>query len=264
MLLNVTVRKSLNIAFYRFVRLEGASAPALLKPQLLSQARAVGLKGTVLLAPEGINANLAGAPEAVEPFLEWLQGLAPFAGLTVKRSLSEGQPFGRLKVKLKREIIAFGKEVDPDHGGKRLDPQELKRWLDEGRPVTLLDTRNDYEITAGTFAGAKDFGLKTFRDFPKKLEDQLEAARLDESVPVVMFCTGGIRCEKATAFAQQTLGMENVYQLEGGILRYFEDCGSAHYHGTCFVFDERAALDGSLRPTADFSRRELPPEMGPR
>lgn len=235
----------LNIAFYRFVDL---AMPAALGPVLRERCVGLGLKGTILLSGEGINANLAGAEEAIREFRAFLEAIPEFAGMEMKQSWSERAPFGRLRVKLKREIIPMGApEVRPARlTGARLRPLELKQWLDQGRELLLLDTRNEYEIRHGTFHGARSLGLGTFRQFGPRLEREFATAA-ERQRPIVMFCTGGIRCEKATAYALER-GFTEVYQLEGGILKYFEQCGRAHYEGDCYVFDERGALDAALKP----------------
>lgn len=237
----------LNIAFYRFVSLgtHGRPALAVLKLDLLERCRSLEIRGTILLAPEGVNGSLSGSHASIRAFQEWLKEHKEFAGLEYKESESESIAFRRMKVKLKREIIPLGMpEIRPaELTGERLKPQALKKWLDERRDVVLLDTRNRFEIEAGTFEGAMDMGLASFREFPERLKElQNQLSGKD----VVMFCTGGIRCEKATAVALR-LGLRNVYQLEGGILKYFEECGSSHYLGDCFVFDERVALNEELR-----------------
>ncbi|HEY5792898.1 MAG TPA: pseudouridine synthase, partial [Chthoniobacterales bacterium] len=167
--------------------------------------------------------------------------------LPVKFSGSESQPFRRMLVRIKREIISFGVEgIDPAaHPSPKLAPRELKQWLDEGRPVTLLDTRNDYEIKLGTFKNARPAGIGHFRDFPRAVR-QLPPEMKER--PIVMFCTGGIRCEKAGPFMERE-GFKNIFQLEGGILKYFEECGGEHYEGECFVFDQRVGVDPALRET---------------
>jgi UPF0176 protein len=162
-------------------------------------------------------------------------------------SKTDTQPFNRMLVRIKKEIIAFGvKGIDPARRtSPKLAPRELKRWLDEGRPVTLLDTRNDYEVKLGTFRNALPIGIEQFRDFPQavgKLAPELKQQ------PIVMFCTGGIRCEKAGPFMERE-GFENVFQLDGGILKYFEECGGEHYEGECFVFDGRVGVDAGLQET---------------
>jgi predicted sulfurtransferase len=162
-------------------------------------------------------------------------------------SESDHQPFNRMLVKIKKEIIAFGVcGIDPARRpAPRLAPRQLKRWLDEGRSVTLLDTRNTYEVKLGTFRGARTLGLDHFREFPAAATT-LPGNLKDE--PVVTFCTGGIRCEKAAPLLEMA-GFTSVFQLDGGILNYFAECGGAHYEGDCFVFDKRVAVDSSLRET---------------
>lgn len=234
----------LNVAAYKFVDLHDLQP---LRAQLREQTRAHGLKGTILLAPEGINLFLAGEATQLEAFLTSLCSDARFADMPIKRSRSDEQPFNRMLVKLKREIITMNRpEVRPTRrSAPRVAPRELKRWLDEGREVVLLDTRNAFEVEIGSFAGAHDFGLKSFSHFPHQAEQRLQDWR-DKTI--VTFCTGGIRCEKAAPWMLDA-GFKDVYQLDGGILKYFEECGGAHYEGECFVFDKRVALDGTLRET---------------
>lgn len=234
----------INLSCYKFAPLDDLEG---WKEQLSDFCTATGLKGTILLAPEGINFFLAGTRQQLDGVLRIIRSIPGLADITPKESPSREQPFKRMLVKVKREIIAFGVEgVDPARKpSPKLKPAELKRWLDEGRPVVLLDTRNVYESAMGTFAGAITPAIWNFRDFPKVIET-LPADLKDR--PVVMFCTGGIRCEKAGPFMEM-LGYRNVYQLDGGILKYFEDVGGAHYKGECFVFDERVGVDAKLEPT---------------
>ncbi len=233
-----------NIAAYRFAALDDLPT---LRAELLDQCRADAMRGTILLSPEGINLFVAAARPAIDRLLTRLRAIDGLGELTPKYSESDHQPFTRMLVRLKREIIAFGVPgIDPaTHPAHRIAPTELKQWLDEDRPVTLLDTRNTFEADLGTFRNARTLELENFRDFPRI------AATLPDSMkdqPVVTFCTGGIRCEKAAPFLE-TLGFKNVLQLEGGILKYFEECGDAHYDGECFVFDKRVAVDATLRET---------------
>ena len=234
----------LNIAAYKFVPLTNlGERRERLRPFCLE----LKLRGTILLSPEGINLFVSGTRAAVERLLDELRADAEIGGLEVKESFSDHQPFNRMLVRLKKEIIAFGVEgIDPQNSpSAKIAPTELKRWLDEGRPVTLLDTRNNYEVRLGTFENAVPIDLDHFRNFPgavERLADELP------DQPIVMFCTGGIRCEKAGPFMEQA-GFRDVYQLEGGILKYFEECGGEHYEGDCFVFDKRTALDANLQET---------------
>jgi UPF0176 protein len=241
----------LNLSAYRFVELPDVQA---LRARIHEQAQACGLRGTVLLAEEGINLFVAGAPDATEHWLATLCADSRLAGLDVKRSWSTHVPFARLRVKVKREIIRMNQpQVRPGAGrAPAVDAPTLARWLDAGhddagRPVHLLDTRNAFEVGHGAFDGALDWGLSKFSDFPAAA-----AAHCDELAghTVVTYCTGGIRCEKA-ALALHDAGVEHVLQLDGGILRYLEQLPAApHWHGRCFVFDERESLDAQLAPAA--------------
>ncbi|MEK8029837.1 sulfurtransferase [Ideonella sp. DXS29W] len=244
----------LNVSAYRFVPLDALEAR---RQRLHDDAQAAGLKGTVLLAEEGINLFLAGQAHEVRGWLERLRSDPPFAGLDAKESWSTEVPFQRLKVKVKREIIRMNMPaVRPSSGrAPAVSPATLARWLDaghddEGRPVVTLDTRNGFEVDAGAFRGAIDWRLERFSDFPAAL-----AAHLDELADktIVSYCTGGIRCEKA-ALVMQEMGLSHSYQLEGGILRYFELTeGAPHWQGRCFVFDEREELAADLCPEASIA-----------
>ncbi len=240
----------LNVSAYKFVPLDDCAA---LRERLLADARASGLKGTILLAEEGINLFLAGPAEDLRGFLDRLQADPRLAGLPVKESWSDAIPFKRMLVKVKREIIRMNHPtIRPAEGrAPAVDARTLRRWLDqghddEGRPVVTLDTRNAFEVDHGTFEGAIDWRIGKFSDFPQAV--QAHKPEL-EGKTVVSFCTGGIRCEKAAIYMRE-VGVERVLQLEGGILRYFEEAGGAHYQGGCFVFDEREALDPGLAPVA--------------
>jgi UPF0176 protein len=240
----------LNISCYRFVEL---SDPHAVREVLQEWAVTLELKGTILLAHEGINLFLAGGADPVRAFVAHLQRDARFAGIVPKESWSATQPFKKMLVKVKGEIIRMNHPtVRPAQGrAPAVDATTVKRWLDQGhddsgRPVVTLDTRNDFEVDAGSFKGAIDWRLTKFSEFPQALR-QHQADLHGKTV--VSFCTGGIRCEKA-AILMRELGLESVYQLEGGILKYFEEVGGAHYRGDCFVFDERRTLGADLRVTA--------------
>ena len=233
-----------NIAAYKFASLRDLEA---LKSELREMCTKAGMRGTILLSPEGINIFVAAARPAIDRLLVRLRTIPELADLTAKLSESDHQPFNRMLVKIKKEIIAFGiSGIDPAcRPAPRLGPRQLKQWLDQGRSITLLDARNTYEVKLGTFRGAHTLDLDHFREFPTAaacLPNDLK----DE--PVVTFCTGGIRCEKAAPLLQKA-GFAQVFQLDGGILRYFEECGGEHFEGDCFVFDKRVALDASLRET---------------
>ncbi|MBC8747991.1 MULTISPECIES: sulfurtransferase [Paraburkholderia] len=243
-----------NLAAYQFATIEDTAA---WRPLVTERCNALGLRGTILLAPEGINLFIAGARANTDAFIDYLRHdplfEGKFANLRFKESLSDQQPFTRMLVKLKREIITMKKPaIRPELGrAPFVDAPTLKTWLDrghddEGRPVVMLDTRNAFEVDVGTFDNALDYRITKFSEFPEVIENN----RADlEGKTVVSFCTGGIRCEKA-AIHMKDVGIDNVYQLEGGILKYFEEVGGAHYHGDCFVFDYRTALNPQLEPTA--------------
>lgn len=245
--MNVIEKKSpvLNLAFYRFCRLP--EDLVLLRKQVKERILQAQVRGTILLSPEGINGFIAGPEIPLRAFYRELLDLCGIEELVAKESWSDEIPFARPLVKIKKEIIALGMDaVRPDeHTGPRLMAAELREWLDQGRPVTLIDTRNDYEFRMGSFEGAVNLDLQTFRQFPERLKGWMEQNPSLLDRPVVMFCTGGIRCEKATAVGE-LLGIKQSFQLEGGILKYFEEVGGAHWRGGCFVFDERVQLNPDL------------------
>lgn len=237
----------LNISTYKFVPIHDAPA---LRELLLQRAQALNLKGTILLAEEGINMFLAGPAEDVRGFVAQLQTDPRFADIAPKESWSDTQPFKKMLVKVKGEIIRMNHPtIKPANGrAPAVAPATVKRWLDQGfddngRPVVTLDTRNDFEVDEGTFDGAIDWRITKFTEFPGALRSHLDELK-DKTV--VSFCTGGIRCEKAAILMREE-GLEHVYQLEGGILKYFEETDGSHYHGGCFVFDERRALGADLQ-----------------
>ncbi len=241
-----------NTAAYLFVPLDDAEA---LAGSLFERAQAQVLRGTLLVAGEGINLFLAGAREGIDTFYAALKEDARFADMRIKYSYSRMQPFARLKVKVKPEIISFrrddGQPLDYPRAPS-VSPATLQRWLrqghdDVGKRVVMLDTRNVQEFEHGTFAGALTLPIAKFTELPAALEPHREALA---DATVVSFCTGGIRCEKAALWMQND-GMDNVLQLEGGILGYFEEVGGEGYDGRCFVFDERVALDPQLQPLVD-------------
>jgi UPF0176 protein len=240
------VNTTLNISAYKFVALPDATA---LRSTLLERALSLQLKGTIVLAQEGINLFLAGPGKAVRGFVSQLQNDQRFADLLPKESWSADQPFKKMQVKVKNEIIRMNHPaIEPAQGrAPAVDALTVRRWLDNGvddsgRPVVTLDTRNAFEVDHGTFAGAIDWRISKFTEFPQALRDH-QAELQDKTV--VSFCTGGIRCEKA-AILMREAGLEHVYQLEGGILKYFEETDGTHYQGSCFVFDQRRALGADL------------------
>lgn len=239
-----------NISAYKFVTFNDTVEQ---RPRFQAICAELGLKGTILLSPEGINMFLAARREAIDGYLSWLRRDTRFADIAWKESFSEKQPFNRMLVRLKREIITMKHPlIKPEQGrAPAVTAPILKRWLDqghddEGRPVVMLDTRNAFEVDVGSFENTIDYRIDKFSEFPAVIEKHRD--ELNDKT-IVTFCTGGIRCEKA-AIHMQNIGYEHVYQLEGGILKYFEEVGGAHYQGDCFVFDHRTALSPQLQETA--------------
>ena len=250
MCIGIFALQTLNIAAYHFVRVKN---PAALAQDLHAAAQELGLKGNILIAPEGLNLFLAGIEQSIEKFLQTVQANSGFSSMRVKRSWSEHVPFRRLKVRLEAEIITFDPSINPATlNTPSVTPATLKRWLDighddNGQAVVLLDTRNQEEIALGTFKDAINPKIRKFTELPAAIEPLRSALN---GKTVVAFCTGGIRCEKAVPWLEQH-GVSNAYQLDGGILGYFESAGGAHWQGKCFVFDERVALDPSLTAAVD-------------
>ena len=235
-----------NAAFYCFSPISNlAELKQILKRDLLD----LGLKGTVILAPEGMNGFLAGPAQAIRSALSHLRSLPPFTALHSKESESEEVPFGKLCIKLKKEIVTFRQPgtspLETQSPAPRLAPHELLKWFEEGRDMILIDTRNEYETKIGTFEGAFVPPISHFVQFADIAKNFPEEWK---KKTVVTFCTGGIRCEKAAPF-MASLGYENVYQLEDGILGYMEKTGGKFWRGECFVFDQRIALGPDLKPT---------------
>ena len=234
----------LNIAGYKFVVLPDRDA---LRQPLKQQCDELGLKGTILLSFEGINIFIAGPEENINVFRTSLLGDERFADIEFKESYSEHQPFNRMNVRLKNEIISVGlpnfNRIESDDG--RIRPQELHERLLNDDDLVLLDTRNTYETRLGTFQNAIELDLDTFRSFPEAV-DKLGDEYKDKEI--VMFCTGGVRCEKASVIMKDA-GFTNIKQLEGGILGYFEQVGGDYWDGECFVFDKRVALLPNLTET---------------
>ncbi len=230
-------------AFYKFVRLPDYRE---LRDPLLARCRAAGLRGTILLAEEGINATIAGERESVEDLLRYLRGDRRLADLQVKQSFHTRMPFQRMKVRLKREIVAMKVAgIDPNRQvGIYVEPRDWNRLITRD-DVLLIDARNDYEVQIGAFENAVNPGADSFHELPGYFSEHLDPARHKR---VAMYCTGGIRCEKASAYLLQ-LGFEEVYHLRGGILGYLEEVepSASLWRGECFVFDERVSLDHSLQ-----------------
>lgn len=229
-------------AMYKFVALEDYQA---MRQPLVDTMESHGIKGTLLLAEEGINGTVSGTREGIDALLAYLNSDARINPISFKESLHDTQPFYRTKVKLKKEIVTMGVEgIDPRRTvGTYVKPKDWNALISDP-DVTLIDTRNDYEIEIGTFKNAVNPDTKTFREFPQYVKDNLDPAKHKR---VAMFCTGGIRCEKSTAYLKEQ-GFEEVYHLEGGILQYLEDVPKEEtmWEGDCFVFDNRVAVNHDL------------------
>jgi UPF0176 protein len=240
-------KQFVNISAYKFVDLQEANLSNY-KEHLLQRALDLGVKGTILLSQEGINVFISAERSIIDEYIAFLESYSEFIGLPYKESVSADQPFTRMLVRIKKEIISMGcDDIKPtQHTAPYLSAKELKQWYDEGKDMIVLDTRNDYEIGLGTFEKSIDLNINTFRKFPEAVKQLPEAMK---NKPVVTFCTGGIRCEKAAEY-MQNIGFSDVYQLDGGILKYFEECGGDHYEGECFVFDKRVSLNSQLQETA--------------
>ena len=236
--------KFLNIAGYKFVAIPDRDN---LRQPFKEKCDSLNLKGTILLSYEGINIFVAGLESNIVVFRDWVVEDQRFKDIPFKESNSDSQPFNRMNVRLKNEIISVGlpnfDRIDSEEG--RIFPNELHDRLSNNEDIVLLDTRNTYETRLGTFQNSIELGIRTFRAFPEAV------ANMDESLKdkqIVMFCTGGVRCEKASVIMRDA-GFTNVRQLEGGILGYFQEVGGAHWDGECFVFDKRVALKPDLTET---------------
>lgn len=230
-----------NIAGYQFVALQDLAA---LQQSLKACCLALELKGTILLSEEGTNQTLSGTPVAIEQYLAELQQYPFFQSLTFAKTYTKAPIFNKLLVKIKQEIITSKDlSLKPQPvSAKRIAAETLKQWLDdEHHDFTLLDTRNAFEFEMGSFDAAIHFNIQRFSQFDQAIDTLSEA---DRAKPMVIFCTGGIRCEKAALLLERK-GFTHVYQLDGGILRYFDACGDAHFSGSCFVFDQRVQVSAS-------------------
>lgn len=235
----------LNIATYKFISLAAETLP-ILRDQLKQKAQQCGIKGTILLSTEGINVFLAGEIAAIELWMDDIKTIPEFFDLTFKRSESAYIPFKRLLVRIKREIITMQQPaIQPaQKTAPYLEPEQLRQWYQLQQEMVVLDTRNQYEVEMGTFSQASHLNIENFKDFPEAVANLPASFK---TKPIVTFCTGGIRCEKAAAYLLEQ-GFTQVWQLKGGILNYFAQCGGEYFSGNCFVFDDRIALDAQLNP----------------
>ena len=234
----------LNVAGYKFEPLENLDS---LIPEFQNKCDQLGLKGSVYLSPNGINFSIAGTEENIDTYIQFMEEDSRFRDIPLKKTFSGTQPFRRMKVRLKKEIISLGRDdINPrELTGDYISPRELFEMYETKEDVIVLDTRNEYETRVGLFENAVDLQLDTFRDFPSAIETLPEEYKDKQ---IVMYCTGGIRCEKASAVMMKA-GFSDVKQLEGGVLDYFKETGGAYWNGDCFVFDERVALDKELKET---------------
>ena len=233
-----------NITGYKFTPITDTK---LLQEKIINLSEENNLKGTVLISDKGINFSVAGLIENTSNFLKVIKKDEQFSDIDIKTTFNEYQPFRKMLVRIKKEIISMGvDEINPyEFTGEKIKPFELNKKLDAGEDVILLDTRNEYEVRLGTFENAIDLNLDSFRDFPTKINGLREQIGDKE---IVMFCTGGVRCEKASALMLKS-GFKNVKQIDGGVINYFKETGGAHWKGDCFVFDNRVALDKELNET---------------
>ena len=234
----------LNVAGYKFEPLENLDS---LIPEYQNKCDELGLKGSVYLSPNGINFSIAGTEIDIETYIKFMEEDSRLRDIPLKKTFSKTQPFRRMKVRLKKEIISLGRDdINPrELTGDYISPKELFEMYEKKEDIIVLDTRNEYETRVGLFENAIDLQLDTFRDFPSAIETLPEEYKDKQ---IVMYCTGGIRCEKASAVMLKA-GFSDVKQLEGGVLDYFKETGGAYWNGDCFVFDERVALDKELNET---------------
>lgn len=237
-------------AFYKFVALSSEQVPELIA-KVHSYADVLEIKGLVLVAQEGINATVAGKPEQIDTFKTFLCAIPELSDLQFKDSYCQKPPFRRLAVQFRNEIVTIknGIGIPKVNPSNRLSPRQWNEFLEKRRnEVVLIDTRNDYEVKVGKFRGAIDPKIKHFSEFP----EYVRQSGIAKDKPVLMYCTGGIRCEKAIE-EMYNQGYSEVYQLDGGILKYFEECPDTEFEGECFVFDHRVAVDQQLRPTQKYN-----------
>ena len=233
-----------NITGYKFTPIDDE---LLLRETILKISTDLNLKGTVLISSKGLNFSVSGTKKNIDNFIIFINSDKRFSDIDIKITYNKYQPFRKMLVRIKKEIISMGvEEINPfQFTGQKISPKELNNKLDNNEEIVLLDTRNEYEVRLGTFKNAIDLDLDSFRDFPEEIEKLREELNGKE---IVMFCTGGIRCEKASALMLEN-GFENIKQIEGGVINYFKETGGKHWNGDCFVFDDRVALNKNLVET---------------
>ena len=233
-----------NITGYKFTPIDDE---LLLRETILKYSTDLNLKGTVLISSKGLNFSVSGTKKNIDNFIVFIHSDKRFSDVDIKITYNKYQPFRKMLVRIKKEIISMGvEEINPfQFTGQKISPKELNNKLDNNEEIVLLDTRNEYEVRLGTFKNALDLDLDSFRDFPEEIEKLREELNGKE---VVMFCTGGIRCEKASALMLEN-GFENIKQIEGGVINYFKETDGKYWNGDCFVFDDRVALNKNLVET---------------
>ena len=246
----MSIPSIVNLSGYRFVHLDDLPAIQSWLKEGLAQ---IGIMGSIMLASEGINVSMAGTVEEIQQARALLNDDERFADMWLKESFSEQVPYRRLRVRVRTEIIAFDGQASESLKAARpkapaIAPETVKQWLDESRDITLFDTRNDYEIVSGTFPQSIHVNIKHFRNFKEAVEKALAEGTIALEKPMVTYCTGGIRCEKAAPWLLEQ-GFKEVYQIDGGVINYLERCDGAHWQGDCFVFDDRVEVTVDLQPT---------------
>ena len=238
------MNKISNITGYKFIKI---SDKQILKKELVAECNRLALKGTVLISDKGINFSISGTTKNIQILIKFLRKDSRFEDIELKTTFNEYRPFRKMLVRIKKEIISMGIDgIDPSNlTATKIDPIELVEKLDKNNDLILLDIRNEYEVRLGTFENAIDLNLDSFRDFPEQLNNLKNTL---EEKEIIMFCTGGIRCEKASALMIKN-GFKNVKQIDGGVINYFIQTGGRHWNGDCFVFDDRVALNKNLEET---------------
>lgn len=225
------INRTYVLLYYKFVEVEDPDFEAL---QHKLVCAGIGLMGRIIIASEGINGTVAGTSAQLKKYVEYMNSHPTFYGIDFKRSYAGKMPFGKLIVKLRAEIVTIGRDIDTSKTGKYIKPEEFHELLENGADVAVVDMRNNYEYEVGRFEGAVQPNTTKFYELPKKIKN----LKIDKDKKVVSYCTGGIRCEKATVLLKEA-GYQDVYQLEGGIVKYLEAYPNGHFMGKNFVFDER-------------------------